>query len=38
LKGRQPQQPVTDALADHIADAFAARDLPRAASPPQAAA
>ena len=29
LKGRQPQQPVTDALADHIAAAFAARDLPR---------
>jgi molybdate transport repressor ModE-like protein len=28
LKGRQPQQPVTDALADHIAAAFA-RDVPR---------
>jgi DNA-binding transcriptional LysR family regulator len=38
LKGRQPQQPVTDALADHIAEAFAARDLPRAAGSPQAAA
>lgn len=32
LKGRQPQQPVTDALADHIAEAFA-RDLPRSAAP-----
>jgi hypothetical protein len=29
LKGRQPQQPVTDALADHIAAAFAARDTQR---------
>jgi DNA-binding transcriptional LysR family regulator len=38
LKGRQPQQPVTDALADHIAEAFAARDLPRVADSPQAAA
>ena len=38
LKGRQPQQPVTDALADHIAEAFAARDLPRAVGSPQAAA
>ena len=41
LKGRQPQQPVTDALADHIAAAFAARDLPRgsaAAMPPNVAA
>ncbi len=34
LKGRQPQQPVTDALAAHIAEAFAARDLPRGAAPP----
>ena len=31
LKGRPPHQPVTDALADHIVDAFA-RDLPRAAT------
>ena len=30
LKGRPPHQPVTDALADHIVQAFA-RDLPRAA-------
>ena len=29
LKGRNPQQPVTDALADHIAAAFAARDTQR---------
>lgn len=40
LKGRQPQQPVTDALADHIAAAFAAREPARGgvmAAPPQAA-
>ncbi len=37
LKGRQPQQPVTDALASHIAEAFAARDLPPRAARPEAA-
>lgn len=31
LKGRNPQQPVTDALADHIAEAFATREPARTA-------
>ncbi len=37
LKGRPPHQPVTDALADHIVDAFA-RDMPRTAAIPRRAA
>jgi DNA-binding transcriptional LysR family regulator len=42
LKGRNPQQPVTDALAEHITAAFAARDATRGnaagAAPPGIAA